>query len=379
MSAFVLASGTVRAERFGSAGCGSTRAGHIRAGTSQVVMKSSDAGGGGRKRVLVIGGTRFSGLYLTKALADKGHEVVLFNRGSKPVGVAALMVPNETKEEFDARNKNTSAIVGDRTNADELVSLLRDEKFDAVYDNNGRELEDSKPLIDLYKNTDTHYVYMSSAGVYLKSDIMPHLEEHAVDPKSRHKGKLHTEKYLAESGIKYTSIRPTYIYGALNYNPLEQWFFERLDAGRTVPVPGHGQHLTGLGHVVDLANAMATVVGNSSTVGQIYNVQDRTAITFDGMVRACASAMGMDANEVKIMHYDPEFFKGAFGKKKAFPMRPQHFFTSPAKALTDLDWSIEYDTAMGLRDSYQNDFVHKKAAGKLKNDFSTDDIVLNAM
>eukprot|EP00960_Hanusia_phi_P029068 747754-Hanusia_phi.AAC.2 len=36
---------------------------------------------------------------------------------------------------------------------------------------------------------------MSSAGVYKKSSEMPHMEDDAVDPKSRHKGKLETEAY----------------------------------------------------------------------------------------------------------------------------------------------------------------------------------------
>ena len=40
------------------------------------------------------------------------------------------------------------------------------------------------------------------------------------DVKSRHKGKLETEAYLRQIGIPFTSIRPTYIYGPLNYNPL---------------------------------------------------------------------------------------------------------------------------------------------------------------
>ncbi len=34
-----------------------------------------------------------------------------------------------------------------------------------------------------------------------------------MDPKSRHKGKYETESYLAEAGLPYTAIRPTYIYG----------------------------------------------------------------------------------------------------------------------------------------------------------------------
>ncbi|CAN0494521.1 unnamed protein product [Ectocarpus sp. 12 AP-2014] len=92
------------------------------------------------------------------------------------------------------------------------------------------------------------------------------------------------------------------------------------------------------------------------------------------MVRACAEAMGKDPAAVKIKHFEPSNFD--FGKKKAVPMRPGHFFASCEKAMTDLDWSPEYNTVDGLRDSYENDFVHKKAAGGLKNDFECDDKVL---
>lgn len=38
---------------------------------------------------------------------------------------------------------------------------------------------------------------------------------------------------------------------------------------------GHGQHLTGLGHVKDLARAMANVLGKECAKGQVYNVQVR--------------------------------------------------------------------------------------------------------
>jgi UDP-glucose 4-epimerase len=41
--------------------------------------------------------------------------------------------------------------------------------------------------------------------------------------------------------------------------------------------------------------------------------------------------------EVKIVHYDPKKFD--FGKKKAFPMRPQHFFTGVDKAMKVQDTS----------------------------------------
>lgn len=72
----------------------------------------------------------------------------------------------------------------------------------------------------------------------ISDSLIPNHQEDATDPKSRHKGKFESEAYLAEIGMPYTSIRPTYIYGALNYNPLEQYFFERLDQDKTVIVPG---------------------------------------------------------------------------------------------------------------------------------------------
>ena len=55
-----------------------------------------------------------------------------------------------------------------------------------VYDMNGREATDAEPVVDALPDIE-QYIFCSSAGVYLKSDQMPHREEDAVDPKSRHK------------------------------------------------------------------------------------------------------------------------------------------------------------------------------------------------
>ena len=57
-------------------------------------------------------------------------------------------------------------------------------------------------------------------------------------------GKLDTEKLLTDKGITFTSVRPVYIYGPLNYNPVEEWFFHRIKAGRPIPVPNSGQQVS---------------------------------------------------------------------------------------------------------------------------------------
>jgi len=309
-------------------------------------------------RILIMGGTRFIGVYLTKALVEQGHEVVLFNRGKKPAPIEGIQ-----------------QIHGDRQDIEQLEKL-KEEQFDVIYDNNGRELSDTKPLVELFKDQLKQFVYVSSAGVYLKSDQMPHVEGDAVDPNSRHKGKFETEAYLAESGVPWTAIRPVYIYGPQNYNPLEAWFFDRIVRDRVIPIPGNGLHFTQFGHVQDLASAMVAVLGNPQAIGQIYNISGDRYVTFDGLAKAAAIAAGKSADDLKIVHYNPKDFD--FGKKKAFPLRPQHFFADIHKAQTELNWQPEYDIISGLKDSFNRDYLLFNQQ-ETEVDFSTDDQILSAL
>ncbi len=305
-------------------------------------------------RVLIMGGTRFIGVSLTKMLVNQGHEVVLFNRGNKPAPIEGI-----------------EQIKGDRQDLSQLKETLSSEDFDAVFDNNGRELSDTQPLVELFKDKIQHFVYVSSAGVYLKTEQLPHFECDAVDPNSRHKGKHETEAYLANAGIPWTSIRPTYIYGPGNYNDLEAWFFDRIVRDRPILIPSNGCHLTQFGHVEDLAAAMAAVLGNETAIGQIYNISGDRFVTFNGLAQLCAEAAG---KEVKIKYYDPKQFN--FGKRKAFPMRVQHFFADINKAKTELNWSPKFDLLSGLKDSFTNDYL-AKGRDKIEVDFSTDDEILS--
>jgi len=306
-----------------------------------------------------MGGTRFIGVYLTKILVEQGHEVVLFNRGNRPAPVEGV-----------------KQIKGDRTDLGTLKEKLAKEQFDAIFDNNGRELSDTQPLVEIFKDRVQHFVYMSSAGVYLKSDQLPHIEGDPVDPKSRHKGKHETEAYLAAQGIPFTAIRPTYIYGPQNYNDLEAWFFDRIVRDRPIPIPDNGLHITQFGHCKDLASAMAAVLGNEAAIGQIYNVSGDRYVTFDGLARTCAEAAGRSVDTVQLVHYHPKQFD--FGKRKAFPMRVQHFFADVHKAMTQLNWHPEFDLLSGLKDSFQNDYL-ASSRDTAEVDFSMDDEILKAV
>ncbi|KAK8329375.1 hypothetical protein V6Z12_A11G315200 [Gossypium hirsutum] len=267
------------------------------------------------KKILIMGGTRFIGVFLSRLLVKEGHQVTLFTRGKAPV---TQQLPGESDSDYAEFKSKILHLKGDRMDFDFVKSSLSAEAYDVVYDINGREAAEVEPILDALPNLE-QFIYCSSAGVYLKSDMLPHCEIDAVDPKSRHKGKLNTESLLESRDVNWTSVRPVYIYGPLNYNPVEEWFFHRLKAGRPIPIPNSGVQITQLGHVKDLATAFIAVLGNEKASKQVFNISGEKYVTFDGLAKACAKAGGFP--EPEIVHYNPKEFD--FGKKKAFPFRDQ--------------------------------------------------------
>jgi hypothetical protein len=59
-----------------------------------------------------------------------------------------------------------------------------------LYDLNGREADEAELILGALGGNVDQYIFCSSAGVYLKSHMMPHHESDAGDPKSRHKASL---------------------------------------------------------------------------------------------------------------------------------------------------------------------------------------------
>ncbi|KAG4928762.1 hypothetical protein JHK85_055248 [Glycine max] len=307
------------------------------------------------KKILIMGGTRFIGVFLSRLLVKEGHQVTLFTRGKAPV---TQQLPGESDNDYADFSSKILHLKGDRKDFDFVKSSLSAEGFDVVYDINGREADEVEPILDALPNLE-----------HQRGIIVNGIKD-AVDPKSRHKGKLETESLLQARGVNWTSIRPVYIYGPLNYNPVEEWFFHRLKAGRPIPIPSSGLQITQLGHVKDLATAFIQVLGNEKASKEVFNISGEKYVTFDGLARACAKAGGFP--EPEIIHYNPKDFD--FGKKKSFPFRDQHFFASIEKAKRVLGWEPEFGLVEGLADSYNLDFgrgTYRKEA-----DFSTDDIIL---
>ncbi|WP_216908961.1 NAD-dependent epimerase/dehydratase family protein [Synechococcus sp. CCY 0621] len=303
-------------------------------------------------RILVMGGTRFVGRPLVNRLLDAGHELTLFTRGRQPVpeGIEHLQ--------------------GDRSSAEGLAAL-QDRPFDVIVDSSGRTQEDTRQVIERTGPPSHRLVYVSSAGVYADSELWPLDEDSPTDPQSRHAGKLDTEAWLRQEGIPFTSFRPTYIVGPGNYNPVESWFFDRIVHGRPVPLPGDGSTITQLGHVADLAAAMARCIEVEAAANRIYNCTGSQGISFRGLVAAAARACGTDPEAVEIRSFDP----AGLDKKarKAFPLRLAHFLTDTHRVRRELAWEPAFDLEATLADSYTNDYALRMPTTP---DFSGDEALL---
>jgi nucleoside-diphosphate-sugar epimerase len=303
-------------------------------------------------KILVMGGTRFVGKPLVAQLLSEGHQLTLFTRGKNPVPAGV------------------EHLCGDRSSAEGLAAL-QGRSFDVIVDSSGRTLDDSRAVIERTGAPSHRFLYVSSAGVYADSELWPLTEDSPTDPQSRHSGKLDTEAWLSAEKIPFTSFRPTYIVGAGNYNPVESWFFDRIVHGRTVPLPGDGTTITQLGHVNDLAAAMALSLGVDAAANRVYNCSSVQGITFRGLVAAAARACGKDPASVEIRSFDPS----GLDKKarKTFPLRMAHFLTDVTRVQRELAWTPAYSVEAAMADSYANDYAGRMPTSP---DFSGDEALI---
>ncbi|HXG15547.1 MAG TPA: NAD-dependent epimerase/dehydratase family protein [Calidithermus sp.] len=233
--------------------------------------------------VLVVGGTEFISVHVVRALLRRGHAVTVLNRGRRP----------------ERRPAGVRALVADRRDHAALRRVLAGERFDAVVDvayapTTG---EDVAALADALGDRAGHVLFVSTGRVYDHARPIPYDED---TPRSLYWGEYAKNKIAGEDvllarhrerGLPVTIVRPTHVYGPLNTRDNETFFFDRLVRGRPVLVPGPGGWLRQFGHVEDLAEAVAALLGRREAFGQAYNVTGEEIVTQVGFVEIIADVL----------------------------------------------------------------------------------------
>src|SRR5579863_3332041 len=245
-------------------------------------------------KVLVIGGTSFIGRLLVDELVKGGHDVSILHR--KP------------KHDFGRRVEN---IMADRNDADALREALSGRRFDVVFDNaydweRGTTAAQVEATVKIVGDRINRYLFMSSVAAY--GDGLNHKEsdplapDYHSDPYVRHKAT--TERLLfrmhSQSGLPVVTFRPPFVYGPNTNYYREQFFWDRLRAGRPVIIPGDGHRLMQFAYVNDVVQAMIRSMDDPKAVGEAFNVGDPKPLTQVEVVEKLAKVANVEPTLVRV-------------------------------------------------------------------------------
>ena len=245
-------------------------------------------------KVLVIGGTSFIGRLLVDELVKGGHDVAILHR--KP------------KHDLGRRVEN---LMADRNDADSLKETLSTRRFDVVFDNaydweRGTTAAQVEATVRAAGDRISRYLFMSSVAAY--GDGLNHKESDPLapdyhnDPYVRHKAT--TERLLfrmhSQTGLPVVTFRPPFVYGPNNPFYREQFFWDRLRAGRPVVIPGDGHRLMQFAYVNDVVQAMVRAMVEPKAVGEAFNIGDTKPLTQVEVAEKLAKAANADPTLVRI-------------------------------------------------------------------------------
>lgn len=262
-------------------------------------------------RILIIGGTKFIGPYVVQALYEKGHEIILFNRG-------------KTIRPFPFQ---VTSIQGDRA---DLLSLKN--KFiplcpDVVIDMIPYSESDAKQLADTFHDLVQRIVIISSCDVYraydrllkvftdkliqmpldeksdLRETFYPYRKIMASQPDD---WSYHYEKILVEKTIQLypdinsTILRLPMIYGPGDYSRIYP-YLKKMDNNSPILLDENKANWRFTrGYVEDIANAIVLSALDTRSGNKIYNVGEKNTDSELEWIQKIGQAVGWRNEIIKI-------------------------------------------------------------------------------
>ena len=104
------------------------------------------------------------------------------------------------------------------------------------------------------------------------------------------KVRVAAELAIETSGLKYTILRPTMIYGSPRDRNM--WRLIRfMRYSPIVPIFGDGKYLQQPIYVDNVAQAMVSCLSNDNTIGKSYNIAGKQALTYNDVIDTIAKGM----------------------------------------------------------------------------------------
>ncbi|MCC5847015.1 MAG: NAD-dependent epimerase/dehydratase family protein [Verrucomicrobia bacterium] len=253
-------------------------------------------------KILVTGGTGFTGKALVKRLLDDGHEVVAldYKEGLK------------TRELSDWGAK---VVIGSVTDAEVVKSCMEgvdvvqhlaaafremnvpESHYDDVNVGGTRTVLAAAEAAKVKK-----FIYCSTCGVHGNVENPPGDETSRIDPADYYqRTKYQAEPLVVEAaarGLDATILRPAAIYGPGDPERF-QMIFRKVKQGK-FPMFGDGKTLYHPLYIDNLVDALVLAMAPEKGKGEAYLIADEDYVEIEDLVKRAAKALGV---EVKIPHF----------------------------------------------------------------------------
>jgi nucleoside-diphosphate-sugar epimerase len=253
--------------------------------------------------ILIIGGTRNVGHFLTLELLRNGQRVTVFNRGQTPDDLPA----------------EVQRLRGDRGDPGSLAEALAGRSFDVVVDMALYNAEDAKAITQLLEGHVGQYLFVSTGQVYLVREESPrpfaeHITDRALLPAPPSGSRDHEEwlygvnKSQAEDVLMnawntgkfpVTTLRLPMVNSERDHFHRIYGYLLRMMDGGPILIPA-GKHLR-LRHVyaADVVQAITRVIETGICKGRVYNISHDETLTIDEFLILLAQIAG---HALKIKH-----------------------------------------------------------------------------
>ncbi len=326
-------------------------------------------------KVLVTGGTGFTGKALVKRLLDEGHEVVAmdYKEGIKTDelrkwGAEVVIGSVADKELLDRITEGVDVV-------QHLAAAFRELDVPNSYYDEINIGGTRNALEAAEKHGVKKFIYCSTCGVHGNVDNPPADEDAPINAADYYQQTKYEAEPLvqefAKRGLKTTIIRPAAIYGP---GDPERFFmiFKRVAKGK-FPMFGSGKTLYHPLYIDNLVDAHMLAMDPDKGTGGTYLIADDRYLSINELVQAVADAMGVD---VKIPHYPivPLIIAGHFFEKickplrispPIFPRRVDWFRQNRAFSIERAKRDLGYDPKIKLDEGLKRTYEWYKAEGYL--------------
>lgn len=224
------------------------------------------------RRVALTGGSGFLGSYVAPLLAERCERMVALVRATSRSAELAALGAELRIGDLDDEASLEQAFEG----CDTLVNLA------------SLGFGHAPALIGAARRAGVRRaVFISTTAIFTSL------------PAGSRNARLAAERWVRSSGLAYTLLRPTMIYGSQRDRNIAR-LIRLLARCPVILVPGSGQALQQPVHVEDVARAVVAALERDRAVGQAFTLAGPRPLPFNELVDLTAAALGRRVRRVHL-------------------------------------------------------------------------------